>query len=165
MAKIKKHYNIDSIDKLGASINTIFGKRANGKSYQVKHKKAVIPYLNGCVNYVDRYTNKGDIITESIESGSEFMLVRRWREEISPTLIERYFDDVDVERLTDGKYNIISVYRGEIFLSNWDQEKSRIIKGAKIGYVVALSTEQKYAGGSYLKVRNINVAFRLYWKK
>ena len=38
-------YNLDAIDAKGATINIIYGERANGKSYQVKHKKAVEKYL------------------------------------------------------------------------------------------------------------------------
>ena len=77
-------YNLDAIDAKGATINIIYGERANGKSYQVKHKKAVEKYL---------------------KTGKRFILMRRWKEEISTEKIERYFADVDVEGLTNGKYN------------------------------------------------------------
>ena len=63
MKREKVHYNIDNIDKLGASINLIYGERSNGKSYQVKHKKAVVKYLNGITNYIDNYKDKGNIIS------------------------------------------------------------------------------------------------------
>ena len=56
------HYNLDKIDKIGARINLIYGERSNGKSYQVKHKKAVEKYL---------------------KTGKRFILMRRWKEEIS----------------------------------------------------------------------------------
>ena len=68
-------YNLDAIDAKGATINIIYGERANGKSYQVKHKKAVEKYL---------------------KTGKRFILMRRWKEEISTEKIERYFADVDV---------------------------------------------------------------------
>ena len=155
MSKARVHYNIDTIDKLGASINLIYGERSNGKSYQVKHKKAVIPFLEGGVSYYDTYSSKG-VIKEVIKTkGKRFMLVRRYREEITPALVEKYFDDIDVEKLTNGKYDLITVYRGEIFLSNFDTKTNKVIKGEKIGYVIALSTEQKYAGGSFLDVTEI----------
>ena len=38
-------YNLDKIDSIGARFNLIYGERSNGKSYQVKHKKAVEKYL------------------------------------------------------------------------------------------------------------------------
>lgn len=153
--KEKIHYNIDKIDSQGATINIIYAEKGNGKSYQVKHKKAVCQYLSGGVRYYCDYTNKEKIIKSNIESGSRFILMRRWREEISSDLIEKYFDDVDVMSLTDNKYNCISMYKKQLFLSNYDVEDGKMHRGEKIGYVVALSTEQKYAGGSFLDVTDI----------
>lgn len=136
------YYNLDNIDKENAQINLIFGERSNGKSYQVKHKKGINPYL------------------ESIKSGinkqKRFMLIRRWKEEIKPEKIEQYFLDVDIFKLTEGKYNCLSLYKGKIWLSNYDPEsKPQLKRGDYIGYVVALSTEQTYAGASYLDVENM----------
>lgn len=155
MGKIIKHYNISKIDKEGASINLIWGERSNGKSYQVKHEKGILPQYESKFNYYCSYKNKNEIIKVAMDNDREFMLVRRWREEISPALIEKYFDDVDIEKISGGEYDLITVYRGEIFLSNWDSEKKKVKRGKRIGYVVALSTEQKYAGGSFLKVTDI----------
>lgn len=36
------HYNMDEIDKKGARYNLIYGARADGKSYQLKHKKVLL---------------------------------------------------------------------------------------------------------------------------
>ncbi|MBO7693251.1 MAG: phage DNA encapsidation protein [Methanobrevibacter sp.] len=154
MGKIK-HYNIDTIDKLGATINLIFGERSNGKSYQVKHKKGILPQFEEMTNYHASYLNKNEVIKTCMTTDREFMLVRRWREEISPALVEKYFDDVDIEKISNGQYDMITVYRGEIYLSVWDNDKKRAKRVKKIGYVVALSTEQKYAGSSFLKVTDI----------
>lgn len=129
-----KHYNIDKLVSYNADINILFGERSNGKSYQLKHKRAVIKYL---------------------ETGKRFVLMRRFREEITTGNIEQYFGDVDVEKLTNGKYNCITVYRKHIYLSNFNSETFKTIRGEKIGYAVALSTEQNYAGGSFLDVEDI----------
>lgn len=136
------YYTLDNIDKENAQINLIFGERSNGKSYQVKHKKAVNPYLNSVV--------------EGITERKRFMLIRRWKEEIKPEKIEQYFLDVDIYKLTEGKYNCLSLYKGKIWLSNYNpEEKPQLKRGDYIGYVVALSTEQTYAGASYLDVENM----------
>lgn len=127
-------YNLDKIDKIGARFNLIYGERSNGKSYQVKHKKAVEKYL---------------------KTGRRFILLRRLREEISNEKIEQYFQDVDIAKLTNNKYNTISVYRKNLYLSIYDNELGKLKRGEKIGYVVALSTEQNYAGASYLDVDDI----------
>lgn len=118
----------------GARINIIYGERSNGKSYQVKHKKAVEKYL---------------------KTGKRFILMRRLREEITSEKIEQYFQDVDVAKLTDGKYNCITLYRKILYLSVYDNETGKTKRFEKIGYVVALSTEQNYAGASYLDVEDI----------
>ena len=81
--------------------------------------------------------------------------MRRFREEIKSGFIEQYFMDVDVVKLTGGKYNCITLYRGRIFLSFYDIETSKVKRGEHIGYAVALSTEQNYAGGSFLDVTDI----------
>ena len=128
------HYNIDKIDKIGARFNLIYGERSNGKSYQVKHKKAVEKYL---------------------KTGKRFILMRRFREEITTEKIEQYFNDVDVAKLTNNKYNCITLYRKCLYLSIFDNETLKTKRGEKIGYVVALSTEQNYAGASYLDVEDI----------
>ena len=136
------YYNLDNIEKENAQINLIFGERSNGKSYQVKHRKAINPYLES--------------VEKSVTERKRFMLIRRWKEEIKPEKIEQYFLDVDIYKLTEGKYNCLSLYKGKIWLSNYDPEaKPQIKRGDYIGYVVALSTEQTYAGASYLDVENM----------
>ena len=129
-----KHYNIDNLVSKNADINILYGERSNGKSYQLKHKRAVIKYL---------------------ETGKRFILLRRFREEITSTGIEQYFQDVDVDRLTNGKYDCIIQYRKQIYLAKYNIEQMKAIKGEKIGYAMALSTEQNFAGGSFLDVEDI----------
>ena len=136
------YYNLDPIDSMNAQINLIYGERSNGKSYQVKHKKGINPYLES--------------VEKSVTEHKRFMLIRRWKEEIKPEKIEQYFLDIDIFKLTNGKYNCISLYKGKLWLSNYDPEaKPQIKRGDYIGYVVALSTEQTYAGASYLDVENM----------
>lgn len=81
--------------------------------------------------------------------------MRRWKEEITSEKIEQYFQDVDVAKLTNGKYNCITLYRKCLYLSIYDNETGKTKRFDKIGYVVALSTEQNYAGASYLDVDDI----------
>ena len=132
--KKKIHYNIDALDSKGCLYNLAFGSRSDGKSYQVKHKKMVEKYL---------------------KTGRRFILLRRLNEEIKTGKVEQYFSDVDVEKLTEGRYNCITCYRQCIYLSNFDFEKSKTTRGEKIGYVMALNSEQHYAGASYLDVDDI----------
>ena len=135
------YYSIDRIRSLDADINIIWGERSNGKSYAVKHEIAMKTYLES-------------IVKDSLNR-ERFILMRRLREEVTSEKIERYFADVDVRKLTENKYNTIVYYRKQVFLANYDIETGKTVRGDCIGYVVALSTEQHYAGGSYLDVKNI----------
>ena len=155
MSKPMIYWKIKNLDEQGATINIAYGERSNGKSWQVKHEKGVFPYLEETPTYLDSYKDKGNIIKKIIDAGEEFILLRRWKEEISTEKIEQYFDDVDVVSLTDGKYNCISMYKKRLFLSNYNNENGKTTRGPLIGYVCALSTEQNYAGGAYPKVTNI----------
>ena len=125
------HYNIDRIDKEDANFNLIYGEKSNGKSYQVKHKKAVEHYL---------------------KTGKRFVLLRRWKEDISNLWIEQYFADVDVAKLTNNKYNCISQYRKVLYFSIYDINTGKIQRLEKIGYVMSLSTEQHMSSASFLDV-------------
>lgn len=110
MSSKQIHYNIDNIAKEKANFNLIYGEKSNGKSYQVKHKMGVEHY---------------------IKTGKRFILMRRWQADITTQWVERYFDDVDVEKLTNGQYNIITCYRKEIFLSNYDSESGKTTRRRK----------------------------------
>ena len=128
------HYNIDNIEKEHADFNIIWGEKGNGKSYQAKHKEAIIKY---------------------IEKGTRFVYLRRWKEEISTEKVEQYFADVDVSKLTNGRYNCITMYRKQLFFSYYDINEDKTKRGEKIGYVIALSREQQLSGGSFLDVNDI----------
>ena len=116
----------------------------------MKHKKGICPFLD----YVARI-KKENAIKGAILNDERFILLRRWKEDISKLWIEKYFSDVDIAKLTNNEYNFISSYRGELFLSNYDLETNKLTRGLKIGYVMALSTEQHYSGGSFLDVKRI----------
>lgn len=128
------HYNIDNINKTNANYYLIYGEKSNGKSYQVKYKEMVEHYL---------------------ATGMRFILLRRWDSDLSSLWIESYFADVDVAKLTKNKYNCISCYRKILYFSIYDQEKNKIQRIEKIGYVMALNTEQHMSSASFLDVDRI----------
>ena len=148
------HYSMDEIDKKGALFNIIWGERSNGKSWQLKHKKGVLNYLQNTDSYYTDYNTK-EVIKETIKKGTRFILMRRWKEEITTEKIEKYFADVDINTLTDGEFNCITMYRKTLYLSKYNYETCKTTRYDVIGYVVALSTEQNYAGASYLDVSDI----------
>ena len=151
----KVYYNIDNLDKLGATINILYGERSNGKSYQLKHKKGLYPYLKNTTSYKRNYYDKDKIIEDNIKAGTRFILLRRNKEEISSEKVEQYLNDIDIMALTNDEYNCFSVYKKAIYLSKYDNDTGKTKRYDKIGYVMALSTEQNYAGASYLDVHDI----------
>lgn len=142
MSNVKQvHYDIIPLKSIGADINLIYGEKSNGKSYQAKRNIAIADYLEKCVK-------------EYCEEGFRFIILRRWREDVTNLWVEKYFSDMDVKTITKGKYNIITVYKKEIYFSIAD-DTGKVTRGEKIGYVMSLSTEQHFSSGSFLDVYNI----------
>ena len=150
MSKAKQvHYNMDNIEKENANFNLIVGEKSNGKSYQVKHKVGVLHYMENKPEDIE------NIIDDAFKKGFRFILLRRWGEDISTLWIEQYFADVDVYKITDKKYNCISVYRKVLYFSNYNVETGKTQRGEKIGYVMALNQEQHMSSASFLDVDRI----------
>lgn len=129
MSKNQVHYDINPLLKKAPDslYYLIYGEKSNGKSYQVKHL-AINNYL---------------------KNNKKFILLRRWKSDISTSWIEKYFNDVDVAKLTNNEYNSIITYRKDLFFAKIDSN-FKVIKKEKIGSVMALSTEQHYSGASFL---------------
>lgn len=142
MSNVKQvHYDILPIKSKKADINLIYGEKSNGKSYQVKSNVALEDYLT-------------ESVKEYVKSGFRFILLRRWREDVTNLWVEKYFSDIDVKKITKGKYNIITVYKKEIYFSIANED-GKVKRVEKIGYVMSLSTEQHFSSGSFLDVKNI----------
>lgn len=129
------HYSIKNLMAKNADWNLLYGERSNGKSYQAKYEIMFAP--------------------EILEGDKRFILVWRYDDDMKNVKLEKYFEDVDVERLTDGKYTTIAIYRKEVYLANWLKTKSKTERGKKIGYCIPLQHEGQFAGSSYLDVDNM----------
>ena len=135
MSRTQIHYNLDNIDSLNANYNLIYGEKSNGKSYQVKHKKGIEKYL---------------------KTGRRFILMRRWESDLTSAWIESYFSDVDIQKLTSNKYNCVTKFRNELYLTTMTEDFKKK-RGEKIGYAIPISLEQRYSGASFLDVDDIIV--------
>ena len=107
---------LDSCDYL-----FLLGERSNGKSYCVKNL----------------------IMKDCIKNDRKFIYLRRYDLDIKDNLCSRYFGDVPIETLTDGEYDTIDVYRKDVYLSHYDEEKKKIIHLKKIGYCIPLSNDER----------------------
>lgn len=134
MKKLPIHYTNERIKKEKANINLIIGGKSIGKSYNIKHEEMIYNYL---------------------KTGNRFILLRRWQADITTLWSEQYFADVDIYKITNGKYNCISIYRKTVYLSNYESETGKTKRIEKIGYVMSLSTEQHMSSASFLDVDEI----------
>lgn len=127
----QKYYRLDKLDKIEAQYKMLIGERSNGKSYAVKERVLM-----------DAYQNK-----------KQFILLRRWLVEIKQNLVELYFADMPVAKITKGEYDGVCVYNANIYFYKMVDGKK--LKSDCIGYVRALSQEQHYTSGSYNAVDTI----------
>lgn len=72
------------------------------------------------------------MVEHYLETKNRFILLRRWNEDISTLWCEQYFADVDIFKLTEGKYNCISIYRKTVYMSIFDSETMKTKRGEKI---------------------------------
>lgn len=129
-----EYYSSERINKENAMINLIISGRSDGKSYDVK-------------------TNYG--IEHYLETGMRFIYLRRKKDEISTDDVELYFSDLDINKITKGKYDAITCYRKGIYFGKIDEETGKVKCIEKIGYARSLSTEQNNAGHQYPDVDSI----------
>lgn len=114
---MSEFYSIERILSTKSTYNLLLGQRANGKSFQVKLE---------CVK--EAFLGLGD-----------FIYLRRWGLEVKNDDVTDYFSDCPVEKITEGKYNYIHVFRSRIYLANVDKESGEVKRGQCIGRTAALT--------------------------
>lgn len=120
----KKHYSLDKILSFLCRYNVLFGERSNGKSYAVK-----------------KYC-----LEKAYKDNQKFVYMRRWLEDIQKNRAESYWDDMEenddggreIETMTDGEYDCVAVWRGEIYFAKRD-ENGKKVRGKQIGRIVVLT--------------------------
>lgn len=128
----QRYYTLSRILETNANYYILLGERSNGKSYAVKHF----------------------CIQDFIDNDNRFILLRRYTVESKNFMMETYFDDVDVFKITKGEYNTISIYRNGIYFAI-TTEDNKIVRGKQIGMVMSLSIANHYKSMSLLKYKNL----------
>lgn len=131
MAK-KEYYRLTNILKHNAAYNLIYGERSNGKSYAVKEY----------------------CIKRFVERGEQFVIIRRYKTDVTKALSDIYFADMPIEDLTDGKYNCIYTQSGRVYMAFLSEDGKRT-NPIICGYIRALAEAQRYSSGAYNAVQNI----------
>ncbi len=132
MARRKKYYQIKRLLQTKAPYMILLGMRANGKSYQVKET----------------------VLKAAWDKGTNFVYLRRWREDIKVSAVEAYFMDYDIDKLTKGEYTGVCAYQGYIYFCNYD-ENNRPVKGQRIGRYCALNEAQRYKSQAFVGYKYI----------
>lgn len=125
--------DLEVVTSLGCDYNLLFSGKGVGKSYAVRERM-----LKKCVDYKD-----------------EFIILRRLKEDCKESMILDYFAKVNVEKLTAGKYNAITMYHSKIFFSNIDGDTMKVTRGQRIGHVIPVSKWERYKGTDYPLVSTI----------
>lgn len=99
----------------------LLGERSNGKSY----------------------ASKEYIFTECWKRKKKFIYLRRYDLDVKDSLCSRYFANVPIEVITDGKYTHVDVYRKAIYLCTYDEDKNKMNHIEVIGYCVPLNNDER----------------------
>ena len=118
----KQYYSLDNLEKVDATYKLLIGQRANGKSYQVKLKRA---------------------LEKAFKQHKKFIYLRRWEKDIKQDAVTDYFGDMPVLSITGGQYVGVTAYQGYIYFYNLDDE-GKIVRGEKIGRYCALRLNERY---------------------
>lgn len=146
--KEQKYYRLNNLLQHRADYNILLGERSNGKSYAVKECMLWEAY-NEC-DY-NEFINNGKRVPKD-----RFMFgyLRRWREEIKTRDVEKYFSDMDISKLTNGNYETIECYRGDIFFANFD-ENGKKVRGKQCGSSFSVNSATHYKSLSFKTIGNI----------
>ena len=144
-----KYYNILNLLSKKCEYNMLLGQRANGKSYSVKEVAIWEAYHES--DYFEWFQNKKAVHKDRFE----FAYLRRWGEEIKTRVVEGYFADAPIEKLTDGEYTGIEYYRGEIFFTKIPDGEDKPKRFKRCGTTFSLNACTHYKSISYPTIGNI----------
>lgn len=131
-----KFYNLTEILKYKAQYNIVFGERSNGKTY-------------ACLKYgLQRF----------IESGEQFAIVRRWKDDFTGKRGQVMFDSLvtngEISKLTGGEYTGIYYYASKWYLCRYEDDK-RILSEDPVAYGFALTSMEHDKSTSYPRITTI----------
>lgn len=134
MGKKKQYYNIKPLLKTAAPYMILLGMRANGKSYAAKET----------------------VLTDAYEHKTNFVYLRRWREDIKQAAVESYFADAPIEKITKGEYSYICAWQGFLYFANVGED-GKVQRGQRIGRYCALNEALRYKSQAF-----VNYSFIIY---
>ena len=128
-----KFYNLQPLLDTHCNWMVLYGQRANGKSYGVK-------------SY---------IIKKAYEENKGFIYLRRWAEDIKESAAGSYFDDMPIDKLTNGEYQGISAHRGYYYFYTIGPDDLPKRNNKPIGRYCALTLYERYKSQVFEGIDNI----------
>lgn len=126
------HYSLEELFTESAQYNIMLSERSNGKSYAMKKF----------------------ILLNAYHFKNEFVYVRRLDTDIKTASIIGWFADMPIAEYTDGEYEGVDYWQGDIYFYSLDSEGKKV-KGQCIGHTMPVSTYGKYKSRAYPKVTDI----------
>ena len=121
--KIIHPVTVEKLEKINGDIIILNGGRNTGKSYSVK-----VLMLKEAFNSIN----------ELGQCTAKFIYLRRFHDDTKDIFSQTYFDDININLITGGKYNSVIVFRHEIYLGNID-DNGKQTKDVNIGRVCSMS--------------------------
>ena len=134
MAKKREYYNRKKLFATGAKILMVFGQNCSGKSYQAKDEFFV-----------------------RAMRGERTFLLRRWPDDIKQNKAQKYFDDIDVNKMTHGKWDSIVAWQGDFYLERINEETGKRERSEVVGSYGALSEWQRFKSMAF-----VNYTYMIY---
>lgn len=131
--KKRDYWNRKALFDTGADYLIVYGQNCSGKSYQAKCE-----------------------MLERAMRGERFFYLRRWQNDVNQNSAQKYFDDMNIHKLTDGKWDSIKSWQGDFFFER-ETEEGKTERSECIGSYGSLNVWQKYKSRAY-----VNYTFIVY---
>lgn len=138
--KTTTYFTVEQLDKLSKNMDYVFlySTRSDGKSYAVKSRCLLSAFAS---------------IDETGQCREQFAYIRRYDLENKDGKIEKYFLDMPIQEITDGKYTHVFVYSKAIYFGHVD--KGKRIKDVCIGYSFSISGAVHNKSEAYPYIQNV----------
>lgn len=145
---VQKYYSLEPVLLTGCEYLLLLGERANGKSYAVK--TAILWEAYHKCDYYE-FLKTGKMVPKR---RYKFGYVRRFKEEMRGYQIEEYFGDMNISQITEGNYDCVVFYQGDIYFGRHLDDDS-IERCCEIGKAFGVSRATLYKSLSYPEIGNI----------
>lgn len=153
MSKQTQHYSFNKVVARAVEVRAkyilVVGERSNGKTYG-----AEMIGLDGL-----KVGNK-QLLNGYIQNGSQFAIVRRWKDDFTGKRGATMFDGVvnngEIVRMTGGKWDQVYYYSGRWYLAKFDKELNKIVHDeTPFAYAFAITSMEHDKSTSYPKIDKI----------